>query len=48
MLSMVKIAILIANFTNLALTNLQQIKTHPVQNKWELHAKNKICILCSF
>ena len=47
---MVKIAIFIANFTNLALTNLQQIynNRHPVQNKWVLHAKNKICILYRF
>ena len=49
MLSMVKIAILIAKFTNLALTNFyNKFNRHPVQNKWELHAKNKICILYRF
>ena len=38
MLSMVKIAILIANFTHLPLTNLQQIhqpsSTVPMQGMW--------------
>ena len=48
MLSIVKIVILIANFINLNKPIYNKFNRHPVQNKWELHAKNKICILYRF
>ena len=48
MLSMVKIVILIANFTNLAFPFYNKFNRHPVLNKWESHAKNEICILYRF